>query len=182
MADCVEKAADNGADGGTVALTKTGSGTLTIVSTNTFEGSTTVSAGTLVLSTPGSSISLLVTNGASCQLTNTSSAVSTNATIIITNGVLKLSSGVNQKVKYLSLNGTWEGAGTWGSSSSPAQNVNNACFSGAGEVTVLGGGAPHVLKAPVYPILFISFTSPNLTLSWAADYIGWRHCRHRMAV
>jgi autotransporter-associated beta strand protein len=172
--------ADNPATAGTVALVKTGTGKLTLAAANTYRGGTTVNAGTLALSSSGRSASLLVTNGATCQVLTTLGVLTNTATVAIGSGsLLNLTNGVNQTVGNLCLNGQWETAGTWGSSSSSAANKNNTYFSGAGMLTVSSSGQPLVIKSPVVvtsgsPTITPLFQTSNLTLSWPSYYTGWQ--------
>jgi len=100
-----------GALDGEGGLTKAGAGTLVLTNANTYVGDTVVSAGTLELTAPG--------NG----------TLSDNTTVRIEAGArMKLASGVNERVKYLYLNGVRAWVGTWGSTSSSAVHKNDTYF------------------------------------------------------
>jgi autotransporter-associated beta strand protein len=86
-------------------LSKTSSGTWTLSATNTFTGSTTVSGGTLVLA------------GGTCLS-------DTNLLTISTGGKVQLEAGVKEKVGLLNFGATPQSTGTWGSTSSSAQNTS----------------------------------------------------------
>ena len=97
-------------------LYKTGTATLTLSGSNTYTGTTTVSAGTLACSSASS----------------------------LGNGALAISSGAKVDLNFtgtrpitsLSLGGTAQPNGTYGSTASPAANKNDTWFSGTGTVTV----------------------------------------------
>lgn len=113
-----------GALGGAGGLTKTGAGTLVLTNANTYAGDTTVSTGTLALATAGN-----VT-------------LSDDATVrVAAGGKLKLNAGVNERVKYLYLNGERMWVGTWGSTSSSASHKNDIYFEAgsSGVLTVTSG-------------------------------------------
>ncbi|HEY3762948.1 MAG TPA: Ig-like domain repeat protein [Verrucomicrobiae bacterium] len=174
---------DNNANGGTLSLLKTGSGTLTLSNTNTYAGSTTVNAGILTLNGPGMSTSLLVTNGVTCYVMTTKSFVSINAAVSIgTGSQIYLTNGVSQKVKYLAFNGQWQSSGTWGSATSSATHKTNY-FSGTGLLNVTSGGTPPAVQSrPIKKVAVIgisgspsitpTFWSSNLILSWPSNLIG----------
>lgn len=98
--------------GGIVALTKTGSGTLTLSGQNTYTGLTTVANGILKLTAEN--------------------VLSTNTCVAFTGGKLDLNFTGTQTVDRLTINGVWMTAGTYGSSSSLAQKQDDTHFSGTG--------------------------------------------------
>jgi autotransporter-associated beta strand protein len=103
-------------------LVKVSSGTLTLSGANTYSGETTVSAGTLAIS-------------------GTSAALSDTAALRIASGAtVNLASGVNETVNMLYLGAAQMAAGTWGSTSSSADNQDDVYFSGDGILTVVVGG------------------------------------------
>jgi len=109
-------------------VTKAGAGTLKLTGDNTYNGNTTVSAGTLSLGdgTHNSSLDddaiVSVATGAMLDL----NFASTNA----------------DSVFQLQLGGSPAAVGTWGSTSSTADNKDDTYFSGTGVLNNLGGLAP----------------------------------------
>jgi len=84
--------ANNTGTGGTLALTKTGSGTQTLTGTNTYSGVTTVSGGSLVVSNGtngslGSTSQVVVTTGGSF-LVGANEVVNNSATVSLQGGTL----------------------------------------------------------------------------------------------
>ena len=101
-------AGDNAIDGG---LTKLGAGTLTLGSANTYNGNTTVKAGTLELAL---------------------ATIATNSTVSVSNGaVLKLDFATTNQIGSLVLNGVAQPAGVYDSSTTPA-------ITGTGSLLVVG--------------------------------------------
>ncbi|MDZ7615410.1 MAG: autotransporter-associated beta strand repeat-containing protein [Patescibacteria group bacterium] len=120
--------ADNTSGTGTLALTKTGSGTLTLSGTNTYSGNTTVDGGTLKL---GSAMALGTTVG---------------TTTIVSGAVLDLN-GQAVGAEALTLSGTGAGNGALTNSiataASFAGNVNESASNsysvgGTGDITLTG--------------------------------------------
>ena len=101
-------------------LTKAGAGTLTLGGANTYNGSTTVSAGTLSISQP---------------YLNDDSIVSVAAG----GAKLDLNHAATDDVFLLMLGGSPAAAGTWGSTSSAAANQDDTYFSGTGIINNAGG-------------------------------------------
>ncbi len=112
------------------SLTKTGAGRLCLSGVNTYAGDTLVKAGTLVLD----NTNVLVTNA-------TLSLVSSNGVC----GKVNLNFSGTMNVGSLRLDGVLQ-SGTWGSSSSTAENKSDAWFAGPGVLKVDG---QNIVNLPV---------------------------------
>jgi len=154
--------------GGSGALTKLGSGTLTLAAPNIYSGVTTVSNGTLVLQNAGtiagSSMIIVAGTGATLQISQTG-ALTNNALLVVNpGGTIALGSGVNQSVGALYLGGQWESDGTWGSSASAAANKNDTYFSGPGVITLAHSGS--------------QILTPSFISTWYTRYYGGSYDNH----
>jgi len=119
-------------------FTKICNSRFTLTATNTFTGSTTISAGVLELGTNGAiAASGSLTIGAGAQLTigNTNNAIPDGANLVL-NGRLNLANGVNETVNTLYFGSSMQPTGTWGSSTSGAAHQNDTYFNGPGKLTV----------------------------------------------
>ncbi len=128
---------------GALSLIKAGSSTLTLSGADsTCSGATTVTGGTLTISSTsslGNSTNISVWSG---TLTlQSSNALASAAHLSIADGGAKVSlaSGVTQVVERLYLGGARKGIGTWGGSSSGADHVDTAHFAGSGVISVSSG-------------------------------------------
>lgn len=111
-----------------INLVKTGSGMQTLSGLCQYAGATTVNNGVLRLAA-----------GASL---NPATVVSIDYP-----GKLDLDSSINQTVKQLMLDGVPKAAGTWGSTSSAADNKSDMYFQGTGIVTVVTGPKAYTWDA-----------------------------------
>jgi trimeric autotransporter adhesin len=129
-----------GVVGGPFALTKVGTGTVVLNSTNTYTGNTTVSAGTLEIVTNTGVASATVTVASSATL-KLDSAIALKATTALVLNAGTPSVNLNflggQQVASLSLDGggTTVAAGTWGAPGSGAVNPDSR-FTGTGILNV----------------------------------------------
>jgi autotransporter-associated beta strand protein len=132
--------------GGRANFTKVGAGTLALSGANTYTGVTTVSNGTLSITTP-------------------SLSSGTNV-VIAAGGKLGLSFSGANSVKGLIIAGTAMPNGTYGASGSGAANIDDVHFTGAGKLKVTG-------SAPALPGKLVSSVNGSvLSISWPADQ-GW---------
>ena len=120
---------------GSGALTKNGSGTLTLTNDNTYTGDTTVNVGTLQIAKP--------------YLANAS------AVIIGATGKLDLNfdesgGAVTDAVATLTINGIPQAPGVYGATGSGATTFNDTNFAGVGTLTVGGGGSPFTTWANTF--------------------------------
>ena len=109
---------------GTVAITKTGLGVLTLTGNNTYTGPTTVSQGTLEVTTINS------LGGASRSVE------------IAAGALLTLSFSDTLLVDQLTFDGVPQALGTWGASGSGATYIDDTHFQGSGVLLVVG--APEI--------------------------------------
>jgi fibronectin-binding autotransporter adhesin len=129
------------------ALTKAGTGTLTLSSAlNSWSGATTVSNGTLEVTTGaklGASTNILVAGGLLVlQGSGAINAIANTAALRITGGQVQPASGATEQVRELYLAGARMYKGTWGHSGSGALYTNDTYFAAGGIVSV-SEGAPH---------------------------------------
>jgi autotransporter-associated beta strand protein len=108
---------------GTGSVEKLGEGALALTTSSTYTGNTTVTAGTLILNTAFLNDDSMLTIGA--------------------NGVLDLPHGIEDIVHELRIGAAVHTSGTWGSSSSSAQNIDDVHFSGSGVIRI---GPPPVAR------------------------------------
>ncbi len=135
---------------GAVTLVKSGSGTLTLTSSNTTSGSLIVRGGTLVVSAAGSfgsnSTNIVVENSATLTLQSSESlADSATLTIADTGARVNLAAEVNERVAYLFWGATPKRAGTYGATGSGAAVIDDQHFAGSGILTVLRDHAGAVI-------------------------------------
>jgi autotransporter-associated beta strand protein len=131
-------------NGGNSSLVKSGTGTLVLGGTNTYSGGTIVSNGTLVVPNDGALGSGNVTVAAGVlELTGgvTNDYINPAGALIFNPGADPVDlnfTGPPNRISNLSFDGgiTFQATGSWGSSSSGAENVDNTHFSGTGTVLV----------------------------------------------
>ena len=125
-------------DGGSISLTKFGTGTQTLASVNTYAGGTTVNAGTLAL-TGGGTLgggSVAIANGATLSIGHAAGAIADTAGVSMgATARLDIAAGVIERVASLTINGVAMAKGLWNALRDPAH------FSGSGELWVGTPGA-----------------------------------------
>jgi autotransporter-associated beta strand protein len=130
---------------GTAGLEMAGPGLLTLASTNTYRGGTTVNAGNLTVGRTGTlgAGDLTIANGAACQINNPAGALATTAQVTLTgNGKLHLGSGVTEKVARLTVNGTAQPPGIYRADTHPLfiAGAGTLCVAGADSRKPMGPG------------------------------------------
>lgn len=128
---------DNAVDGG---LIKLGAGTLTLSASNTYSGSTTISNGTLVITSP-----------------YLADAANVN---IAASGKLQLNFTGSDVVNGLTVAGVTKANGTYGATGSGAANIDDTHFAGTGVLQV----------GPPKPTLNVSQSGNTLTFNWTGAY------------
>ena len=124
---------------GNGSITKQGNGIMTLSGANSYNGATTVNAGTLVVDAAGKlgSGNLTVANGATCELRNTAGAVADNVAVTLNGtGKLNLAAGVSETVGTLVIDGIQWSPGTWSAANDPVH------FTGGGSLVVTSGPPP----------------------------------------
>jgi len=133
---------------GTLALTKSGSGTETLSGANTYSGVTTISAGTLYGSASGSIPGNVTVSAGTLELGN-ASAMSSGATLNLASspasGAVNLNFSGTQTISALNFGSTSMAQGTWGASGAAH---NNAAFTGSGLLNVTSGGTSQTITFP----------------------------------
>lgn len=142
--------ADGSQTGGpnNTAIRKVGAGKLTLTGNNTYTGGTTVSNGTLEITT--------------AYFTDT------NDVAIAAPGKLELSFGGTATVRTLTVNGVQKAIGTYGASGSGAANIDDVHFAGTGALQVTQGPA-----SPSATNITYSVTGGQLIMNWPTGQ-GWR--------
>ena len=130
------------------SLVKIGSGTLTLAGTNTYSGTTTVTAGTLACTSP--------------------TALGSGALSIANGGTLNLNYAGTRQVASLTLGGTNQSNGTYGSSASPAF-TRDTHLAGTGTLTV--GPLPSLINSAAAGI---TTTTAALNATLACNGAGVR--------
>jgi autotransporter-associated beta strand protein len=144
---------------GTTSLVKAQAGTWVLAGANTYTGGTTISGGTLKISS--GSVVGNVTNNAGVLELDSATALSASAVVSLAgslpNGSVMLNFSGSQTVNALYIGGVAQPTGTYGASGSDHDNL---IFSGSGLLNVLG--APVVVTQPqsatVWPDASVTFT------------------------
>jgi len=131
------KPGDSATDGG---LTKLGAGSLTLSATNTYNGNTTISNGTLIIS--------------AAYLADTSDVN------IATGGKLQMNFAGSDTVNALKFDGVAQANGTYGATGSGAANIDDIHFAGTGVLQVGEAG----------PTLDVTHSGNTLTFNWTGAY------------
>jgi autotransporter-associated beta strand protein len=129
---------------GAVSLVKAGSGTLTFTNAvpMTTTGTVAIISGTLAVGdvTGGFGATPLIRiNGGTLNLRNGNALPDTAAVRVAGDGRIDIKAGVVETVGTLVLDGEARAAGTWGATGSGATHVDDAFFSGTGQLNVLNG-------------------------------------------
>ena len=117
------------------ALTKSGSGTLTLAETHAYQGGTTIEGGILEVTGTLGSGDLTVYNGAVAELNNPAGSIDDSAALRLTGtGRIHLAAGVTETVAQIHIDGVLRMPGTWNAARDPLH------FSGPGNLVVTSGG------------------------------------------
>jgi autotransporter-associated beta strand protein len=159
---------NNTGTGGTLALVKTGTGTLTLSGASSYSGGTTVGSGTLALASTGSLMGdIMVASGGVLTVSNAAALAATGTVAFASsppNSVANLNfSGAANTIKALSFDGgvNFLAAGTWGASSSTAAHKNDSHFTGTGSLNVTMDGTVVTVASSLNPAAYgqsVTFT------------------------
>ncbi|HAO77902.1 MAG TPA: hypothetical protein DCQ92_02790, partial [Verrucomicrobia subdivision 3 bacterium] len=140
---------------------------------NTFNGTWEVDAGTLVGSTPGALGTNTITVGTNGALQTAYNIQNTNGTLIL-NGLMNLTE--NDVFTNVIINGTNLSGGTYSYATLAANypaNFPATWTAVTGAAATSASGSITVLANISAPIIGISVSGNTLSLSWAADSLGW---------
>jgi len=139
----------SGSISGSGRLVKAGAGTLTLSGVCNAARGLSVTAGVLALDAAGalgSSCTNLVVSGGTLALAGSESLNDATMVSVSSGGKVSLAEGVNEVIGSLFLDGVRRQAGTYGSTSSPAQVKNDAYFAGAGVLRIIPCGTVILLQ------------------------------------
>ena len=163
---------------GTSGLKKSGPGTLILSSPMTYTGGTEIATGTLAVSSTGAlgEGDVVVTPGTLLLLENPN-AIPDTATVILTSSGpnfgkidLGFAAGDEERVDALVINGVSQAIGTYGTTESGAENVNNDFFIGSG---ILRVGVSSFITATGNPaVLDTIYGTPSGTTSFVLSGTG----------
>jgi autotransporter-associated beta strand protein len=136
--------------GGASAVVKAQAGTWKLTGANTYNGGTTVNAGTLEIS---GSVTGMVTNNSGVLTLDSSSALASTTTLAASSGTtINLNFTGTNAINGLVIDGAAQISGVWGPLGSAAPN-QNAIFAGTGYVNILG--KPVIVQQPVSGSVFL---------------------------
>lgn len=139
----------SGTVSGNGALVKAGAGTLTLSGICDAAGGITVAAGALALDATGAlggSATNIVVSGGTLALANSGALDDAAEVALSGGGQVSLAEGVDEVIGRLFLDGVRQLAGTYGSTSSPAQVKNDTYFSGTGVLRIIPYGTLILLQ------------------------------------
>jgi autotransporter-associated beta strand protein len=156
---------------GAVKLVKNGTGMLIISNVvSTTSGDITVNNGTLAVESGGfgSNAVSFVVNGGTLELRNGTALSDAAAVRVFEGAKIKIKAGVTESVDKLFIDGEQQAAGTWGATGSGAANLNDAIFTGTGQLSV--SSSPSTAYTDViWDAGAGADKSVSATTNWAGD-------------